>query len=204
VADEPKPQPGAFPGVVAPEVKDVPPAFAEVIKERNKLHKRQTGALLTITAQWVHDPGLEPAIRINWSIDYDGPRRPFIVLTPDLSFTAAGQTSILFWHLDAEGRPVEFTIKAMHNLGPRPLKRKEWFSVSEGGKPVAGRIGQGGSYLKGYFSGRMPAPGEPRLWVQLEHAPTDRGDSDTWSENKWTLDGWTGQLWSQVVEVATK
>jgi hypothetical protein len=42
VADDPKP-PGAS--------VDVPPALAEIIKERNKLYKRQTGAMLTIQAK---------------------------------------------------------------------------------------------------------------------------------------------------------
>jgi hypothetical protein len=51
VADDPKP----------PAVgKDVPPAIAKLIKERDELHKRQTGALLTITAKWVKEPGSWP------------------------------------------------------------------------------------------------------------------------------------------------
>src|SRR5579885_794498 len=72
----------------AAEGKDVPPALAEVFKERNRLHKRQTGALLTITAKWETRPGVEPGVVIDWAIDYDGPRQPFTILTPALSFPA--------------------------------------------------------------------------------------------------------------------
>lgn len=69
---------------------NVPPAIAKVIEERNKLHKRQTGAQLIISARWEHDPGLERSLRIYWSIDYDGPRQPFIILTPSLGSSNVG------------------------------------------------------------------------------------------------------------------
>src|SRR5947209_7258634 len=100
VAD--KPPPGAAWG---PEV---PPALADVFKERDKLHKRQTGALLTITARWEEQPGLAPGVRIDWAIDYDGPRSPFTIVSPALSAWAAGQTTVYFWYMGADGKPAGF------------------------------------------------------------------------------------------------
>jgi hypothetical protein len=205
MADDPKP-PAAG--------KDVPPAIAELVKERDKLHKRQTGALLTITAKWVKEPGVVAGIVIDWQIDYDGPRRPFTVLSPYLGYLAISQTALRFWHPDADGKPTGFKLEA-EGEGKPPTKRKEHFSISVDGKPVTGRIVVGSSaYLKGHFGGREPKPGDPRLWVQLEHAPTDRGDGYDMIRDPatgfatkgptWTLDAWTGQLWSQVVEVAPR
>jgi hypothetical protein len=193
VADDPKP-PAAG--------KDVPPALAELVKERNKLHKRQTGALLTITAQWEKDPGIEWAIRVDWSIDYDGPRRPFTILTP-----GQGTDPVMahFWYLKPDGTAAAFT-SGWGGLisGPQPLKQKGMFSVSDGGKPVTGRLERGVSYLKGAMGREELRPGDPPLWAQLEYTATDRGDSDVLSNEHWTLDAWTGALWSPVVEVTVK
>jgi hypothetical protein len=206
VADDPKP-PAAG--------KDVPPAIAELVKERNALHKRQTGALLTITAKWEKDPRTEAGIVIDWQIAYDGPRRPFTVLTPRLDFSEpVGQTTAHFWYPGPDGKPAGFKIAAGGPTIWLPPKQKAWFSVAADGKLVAGKISAGGGRHLKRFSGRDLRPGEPRLWVQLGHAPTDRGDGFEWAVNPdtdrveqgppWTLDAWTGELWSQVVEVAVK
>jgi hypothetical protein len=202
VADDPKP-PAAG--------KDVPPALAKLFEERNALHKRQTGALLTIIAQWEKDPRTEAGIVIDWTIDYDGPRRPFTILTP-----GKGTDPVVahFWYLKPDGTAAAFTWGWGGMIsGPQPLKQKGMFSVSDGGRPVTGRLEQGGSYLKRKL-GWEPRPGDPPLWVQLGHAPTDRGDGFEWPVDPatlearqgppWTFDAWTGRLWSPVVEVAER
>jgi hypothetical protein len=86
------------------------------------------------------------------------------------------------------------------------------FSVAADGKPVVGRLARGGSYLKGKMGDRLPRPGDPPLWVQLEYAAADRGDGSdivfdpaTGARKQgpdWGFDAWTGHLWSPVVEVA--
>jgi hypothetical protein len=206
VTDDPKPP--------AAEGKGVPPVIAELIKERGKLHKRQTGALLTITARWVHDPGLEPAVRIDWLIDYDGPRRPFTILAPDKAM-GANPAVAHFWHLKPDGTAAVFTwgLGGGGPAGKLPHKQKGMYSVSDGGKPVTGQFNAGGSHLKGKM-GREPRPGDPPMWVQMEYAPTDRGDGFDWPVDPatgfatkgpaWTFDAWTGHLWSPVVPVAVK
>jgi hypothetical protein len=188
VADEPKPP--------AADGKDVHPALAEVFKERAKLHRRQTGALLTIAARWEKRPRGGPtgpglAVVIDWSIDYDGPRHPFTVLNPSLSPSAAEQTTVHFWYVDTAGRAVPFQLAAGDIAGPW-LVRPEDFSVAAGGKPVDGQLEvyEGGLAQR---AGRRFRPGDVLL-VQLEHTPRDRGDV-TGS----TLDAWTGRLWSQPV-----
>ena len=149
-----------------------------------------------------------PSVRVYWSIEYDGPRRPFSVLTPTLEFMSAGQTTAHFWYPRPDGKADGFKIAAGALLN-RPLpKQKGWFSIATDGNFVTGKIIVGnGNYLKGYF-GRLSEPGDPPLWVQLEHAPTDRGDANAeelgFKTDRWTLDAWTGHLWSPVVEVAVK
>jgi hypothetical protein len=209
---DPAPEPQAdAPPVAAEPV--VPPAIAKVIEERNTLHKRQTGALLTISARWEQDPGLEKSLRIYWSIDYNGPRQPFVVLTPALLYTAAGQSTVYIWFDSGNGQVGHFKMSAGHIMGAQPLKTRDWFSTSVGGKPVTGRIQQGASYMRELF-GREPTPGNPPIWVQLEHSPTDRGDGNEWPVDpvtrvvkkgpEWTLDAWTGRLLSPVVLVSEK
>src|SRR5262245_57997184 len=87
---------------MAEPLKDVPAALVEVFEKQNQLHKRQTGALLTITSKWVHDPGLEPGIRVDWSIDYDGPRRPFTIATIGKG-AGANPAVVHCWHLKPDG-----------------------------------------------------------------------------------------------------
>jgi hypothetical protein len=150
-----------------------------------------------------------------WSIEYDGPRRPFTILKPDSIHWRGGRTTVKVWYARPDGMPGEFE----YGLGGVPAgvvpsKQKDWFSVAVDGKPVTGKIVMGnGAALLDYI-GREPRPGQPPLWVQLEHAPTDRGDGIEQVFNRvtghitegapWSLDAWTGTLWSPVVEVALK
>ncbi|MFO0797452.1 MAG: hypothetical protein U0804_08230 [Gemmataceae bacterium] len=210
---EPEPQPEQ-PPAPAPEAKaadaprEVPAALAKVFQERNQLHKRQTGALLTITAKWVDDGRIEPLIRATWSIDYDGPRRPFTILKP-----GGGENAALlhFWYLDSKGGVATcHTGWGGASYHKEPPKQKSMYAISPDGKAVSGHLERGITSLRGGF-GRYPKSGDPSLWAQLEHTPTDRGDGFerhfdpktgiTTKGAGWTLDAWTGKLWSPVVEV---
>jgi hypothetical protein len=210
VAEQPPP-PDAKPEPPKP-AREVPAALAAIFKERNALHKRQTGALLTISPKWGNDPGLDSAIHLNWEIDYDGPRHPFAILTPS-GGTGPNPAYAHFWYTNRDGTITTFTkgVGGGWISGYPPLKQRSWYSVAEGRKPVGGEIITGG------FDSSKGEPGErgrPRLWMQLDYAPTDRGDgydiiidrekrTGTRGPN-WTLDAWTGKLWSAVVEVAFK
>jgi hypothetical protein len=101
------PVPAVFeplPPVAVPE--GVPPELAKVFEERNRRHKRVAGARLTITAKWVHDPGLEPGVRVEWAIDYAGPRRPFTIATPGRWTDPAVAH---FWYVGPDGTAAAFT-----------------------------------------------------------------------------------------------
>jgi hypothetical protein len=191
---------------------EVPEALAAIFKERNKLHKRQTGALLTISPKWEvtppYGPLYGPLLRVAWAIEYNGPRRPFTILTPGDNSSAAVRTKLHVWYLRPDGKPTTFEYP-FDGIGELPLpKKKDWFSVAADGKPVTGKLPiMNQDSLNAEF-GRELRLGQPRAWVQLEHAPTDRGDPYAaqlgFEEEQWTMDAWTGQLWSPVVEVAVK
>jgi hypothetical protein len=133
---------------------------------------------------------------IDWQIDYNGPRHPFTVLSPDLFPQAFEQTAIHFWYVGDGGRAIPFRVAAGVIAGAWPV-RKEHFSVAEGSKPVAGQLVVYEGSLS-QIAGREFGPGDVLL-VQLEHAPRSRGD-----ETRTTLDAWTGKLWSQVVAATAK
>lgn len=188
---------------------EVPAALQELFKKQNALHKRHTGALLTITAKWEETPMSGPSLRVHWSIDYNGPRRPFTILNPSHNGSTEGRTTVHLWYLQNDGTPasIPFVVGGGVSWPPHP-KQKEWFAISAEGKPVGGAIILGnGAHLKQRFE-REPSPGSPPLWVQLEHAPTDRGDANAsefgFAPEHWTLDAWTGRLWSYVAEVLVK
>ncbi|MBX9581095.1 MAG: hypothetical protein K2X87_12370 [Gemmataceae bacterium] len=111
-----QPQPPAAGGTEVPVVydqpppaavpKDTPQALIPIFAERNKLHRREAGARLTITAKWVHNPGVEQAIRVDWAIDYDGPRRPFTIPTPGKGTDPAVAH---FWYLQPDGTAAAYT-----------------------------------------------------------------------------------------------
>ena len=182
------------PGVMAEP--GLPRPLADLFHERAKLRKRHAGAMLTIQPISEKAPGFEAAVEIGWSIDYTGPRHPFTILKPDLTGSLSRQTIIHFWHAGAEGKAVPFQFASGVGEGAPPLRQKEVFSVSADGKPVNGCPLVLTWQSLSRRSGRAFKRGDVVL-VQMEHAPTDRGDSDPRDERRWALDAWTGQLWSQ-------
>jgi hypothetical protein len=183
------------PGVMA--VLGLPPALTELARERAWLHKRQAGAMLTIKPKSEKDPRFEAAVEIGWSIDYTGPRHPFTILSPGQSVSLPNQTMIHFWHADAEGKAVPFNFTFGYGgEGPQALRQQDAFSVPADGKPVTGDPIVLSWQNLSRHAGRAFERGDVVL-VQMEHAPTDRGDSHPRDERRWTLDAWTGRLWSQ-------
>jgi hypothetical protein len=186
------------PGVMA--VTGLPPALADLLPERAKLRKRQAGAMLTIQAKSGSWSGAEPSTRVYWSIDYTGPRHPFTILSPAQTGSLWHQTMVHFWYADAEGKAVPFKSSSGVGEGPQPLRQKEVFSISADGKPVTGGPLAISWQNLSRLAGRGFNPGDVVL-VQMEHAPTDRGDSHPQDVRRWTLDAWTGRLWSQPAAV---
>lgn len=200
-----------LPPVAAP--KDVPAELAKMFEERGRLHKRVSGARLTIAAKWVTDPKSEPAIRVDWTIDYAGPRRPFTIAAPWKSGTDVARAHL--WYVRPDGTAAAFTYGwGGPPLDPRPWKDRSEFAVAADGQPLTGRLATGVTSLKGKFGGREPGPEDPRLWAQLEFKATDRGDGFDLVRDPvgrglvegpaWSFDAWTGHLWSPVVEVEFK
>ncbi|MBX9581097.1 MAG: hypothetical protein K2X87_12380 [Gemmataceae bacterium] len=218
-AAQEKPPPVAIvqmPAVFGPEPPAAVPKGAAAVlvpifEERNKLHQRQAGARLIISAEWGKHRGVVPVVGLDWTVDYVGPRRPFVILTPGMGTDVA---LAHFWYVTPNGKAAAVTWGWGGVIaGAQPHKRREWFSAAADGKPVAGRLETDGSYLAGKM-GQRPRPGDPPLWVQLEYVATDRGDGFDWATDPattritlgpyWAFDAWTGRLWSPVVEVTVE
>ncbi|MFO0851299.1 MAG: hypothetical protein U0871_22495 [Gemmataceae bacterium] len=196
------------PGVHIAGGTSLPP---KLMADRNTLHKRVYGARLTIDPHWVDHRGQaargNPLLQIDWAIDYDGPRRPFIVLKPSLDgYPAAGQTFVRFWHPATDGTIQTFELRPIRPDNPRSYRNKDEFTVAEDGQTARGRLMYDAPKAREKLGGQVQ--GVPRLWIQLQHAPKDRGSSSPWGpgprEEPWELDAWTGELWSPVAEVTWK
>ena len=188
--------------------KDTPEVVAWVFRDRNGRHKRVAGARLTVAARWVKDWAVERAIRVDWAIDYRGPRRPFTIATPG---QGTNGVTAHFWYVKPDGMSDSFTSGWG---GGRDWLQEDtdpgMFSVAAGGDVLAGRLDLKMSRLPERHA-RVLRPGSPPLWVQLEYAPANRGDGEHVARDPavgrgkldlaWTFDAWTGRLLSPVVKV---
>ena len=188
---------------------DVPAVLREVFAERNQLHDRVDGALLTIGVwRWDDpDPRGDHYMRVDWQIEYTGPVIPFRVLKPDLAhWPERGRTILHVWHQDAGGEVGSFVARGGVTMGIDPPRARPLFAHSSDGRPVGGSTYE---IMRDQFIGRVflsNAVQPSSMWAQLEHVTDDRGDklADTPTSAAWEPDAWTGRLWSPVVPVVVK
>ncbi len=179
---------------------------AAQLAERYKVrHVRSNGALLSIQAKASRSEKGEPTVVIECQIDYNGPRTPFTVLKPSLerpTVGAADQTMLYVYYPNPDGSGGQMRIESPQARAPGPPPRPSPadFVTSVRRKPVAGSfevwLTDEAPPFKPHL--RRFEPGET-IYLQLYHAPTDRGADDPPP-----LDAWTGRLWSAPVPVAVK
>ena len=158
-------------------------------KGRSYLHRRTNGAVLAATASVTNEPA--QAITLSWTLDYTGPRQPFTILKPSLRL-ATGQTVAVF-HTGGK----EYRLASPFQHG-KYASHKSWFLTLPKGEKARGEILVPVSQVKKYFLKHWPEAFDkqrpPDLRVQLVHKPHDRGVQHT-------LDAWTGDLYTSVLEV---
>ena len=183
-------------GGAKPPADQKPPTAAEFANGYHKNQKRVNGAYLSIQADRV--PGAKGEdIAVDWTIDYDGPRMPFIILAPTLTVPVGDQTFLSFY-LDDDKGVGQYVHFAAELACVSPPPNEEHFAKSKGMKPPTGRLTVTVEALleKAKKKGRTAFRPGDTVHVQLNHRPGSRGD-----EGGLSLDAWTGYLRSNVVYI---
>ena len=134
-----------------------------------------------------------------WTISYEGPRKPLIILAPSLTNFTAGQTYVRF-HAFPKGSEVgRSTVVASPNLADKVgvinaikfgLPREYYLTVRKKqqatGRETVPLNDLKQHYLKKY-STEFSATTAPDFYAELVHEPWDRGRVHD-------LDAWTGEL----------
>jgi hypothetical protein len=171
----------------------------EVARNRQQLQKRNNGARLAITASeklWFDDK----TFTIDWTIDYNGPRHPFTILAPTLTFAVTDQTQLCIYSSDEYGSCQFAHIDAPFAWGVyKPSE--ECYATSVNEQPVSGKIqvkileiDKELLRIRKYGLER-----NEKIYFQLREHARSRGDLI----NK-SLDAWTGELWSNPVLVVIR
>lgn len=140
---------------------------------------------------------VEHKIAFHWTLDYDGPRQPLIILTPSLELPTSRQTWINFHALGSDSKSV---ILPFFSLLPRHPVRIDpaFFTTIPQGKKATGTIEvSGSSLLEALHSERATkvVPFPPRaILARLRHEPFDRGRDHN-------LDAWTGFLQTKFLRI---
>lgn len=158
-------------------------------KTRSGLARRENGVLL---AAEVVVEGRRAELR--WTLEYDGPRPPLIILDPALDNPTEGQTEVLVY---AVGKDDYLCEKSYKSVVPVPgVRTIPDFLTIPRGERKAGAILLHLADLRAHFYGNWPTRfggPPPPMFVQLRHSP------------KWrdyglrSLDAWTGELYTKVV-----
>jgi hypothetical protein len=159
----------------------------------NEMAKRTNGVLLKTTAELAKDKEGDK-IKVSWTLDYDGPRPPLIILTP---YEGASQTCVFIYADGQDGSRYEFLMRAAPIAGVF-APGKEAFSTMEKGKALKGEYVIPLAKIRTFYQKNWPKQfGEkpPKLFLRMNHQTSERG-----TQHK--LDAWTGDLNSKVMEVS--
>ncbi|MBX9579895.1 MAG: hypothetical protein K2X87_06260 [Gemmataceae bacterium] len=169
--------------------------YDDLLKRRAAVQQRWNGAKLTISNARIEDTDTGQVLKVDWAIDYTGPRLPFTVLKPTLGPACSQQVELHGWWRDRGGKTMHVNFNVPGHDGPGPLPDPDRFATSKDGKPVTGTITvfeeRLGETTRMRFTGKTP------VFVQLDFHPHDRGESG----NGGGLDAWTGALTSNPLTV---
>jgi hypothetical protein len=170
-----------------------PETLAEQIARFDKFNRRGCGAKLSISKAELVRKNERWVVRVDWEIDYTGPRPPLTVFMPSMHIGPTNRTSLDF-HYEVEKtgsvrRTSMSNLRAHGRLGP-PSK-EQFATVAKGKNSVWGVLDVDTANNEPtipYKDWKRP------FYVQLRHSPIERGD-------EFGFDAWTGQLVSNVIEV---
>lgn len=147
----------------------------------------------------VHSKVEDGIIKINWTLEYYGPRPPLTILKP--VFPRGCNGGATFVRVFAEGQPPNIPLV---RLNQQDCPAGPWFAdidsfiTIEKDKKVSGEIDLLVTTVKAKLIKEWPelfdGPAPPVLYLQFHHQPRDRGEDHG-------LDAWTGNLDSQVMKL---
>lgn len=201
----------------------------------SKAGRQFAGVSIALTKQVRDESGQDGLCSVNWKISYQGARAPFVILRPSLSGILSGQTRIVAFAFDPDSeihiigfsRPDlsdSSTLAAFRpKIGERRLLQlnlpgaamafedydRRWFLESRdpdaGGDTFAIKVND----IAVQFRARFPkyfAAAPEEIYIQLEHAPSHRGDILEHSSGillRTSADAWTGIVQSNVLRIST-
>ncbi len=177
------------------------PAFEEVLAASKRAAGRQNGALMQAKVDVRNEVRLEgagAAVLIRWKIDYTGPRFPFTIWKPGMTFMHYGGTSVELLAVTEDGK--QHVVKIQADLPP-PLiyvRDREGFATLKKGESATGTIevGLGRNFNKVQLTldDALTRITPQRLYVRLRHKVGERGE-------RYNLDAWTGELQTELIPV---
>ncbi len=184
----------------------LPESLAKLLKERNDLAKRVNGALLEATAH-VAKRDNEEVVQLEWSLSYDGPRPPLVVLPPILvchpehgiliGFHRHACAYFLTVGRDGEAFTLPITTEGFRD-GRLPPAEEHEFVVVPAGEKATGILELPLSLVAKKFQQRWPQTFLGKtpwpLYVQFYYRPSDRGPGD--------FDAWTGELFTKTIRLS--
>lgn len=141
---------------------------------------------------------IQRKLLFHWTLDYDGPRQPLIILTPSLTLPTNRQTRIDFHAFGADSNNV---VESFSSVWLRDAVRIDpsFFTTVPMGKKGTGTIEISAAALqetlrKDRVTRLVPYP--PRvILARLRHEPNVRGRDDN-------LDAWTGFVQTKLFRIA--
>jgi hypothetical protein len=169
---------------------------------------RKNGVTFTVRT---HAPKVlgDKIVELFWTLRYDGPRSPLVIVNPSLDLPSGMQTSVMLYAVPQgkdyafayakfspwyeENKVPESGIGCCLPFGPFPVfkKSKEHFLFVLSGKQVSGSILIPLKEMKELFLRQYPGEFDrkraPRLFAEVLYRPSDRAED-------LNLDAWTGDL----------
>jgi hypothetical protein len=168
----------------------------DFLKARDKLCCRTNGVLLQVGAQGIRSAEDKLLVKIDWSVNYDGPRQRLIMLKPLILLPNSGQTIMWCYIETGDGKLCQCALGGAILPSAPPVSPEEWFVKVEKGQLGTGTTSVSVANVRAAFAAQCKEKvgAFPKLHVQIQHCPFERGEH-------YHLDAWTGELWSNVFPV---
>ncbi len=167
----------------------------------SRKEEKKSGAVMTVSAKLTKKDA-KTQINVGWTITYDGPRKPLIILEPSLENDVRGSTGVSVYVVADDGKAYRWgkTNPASPFLLSPYLSEKEWFvKANEKGVVSGSNITLDVEEIEEYFAAnkikvKSLTDASSEVYLQIYYTTNDRGE-------QYDLDAWTGRLISNTTKV---